>query len=230
MFKVSEDLARCQMYLSKFLNSHRKWSYYIGNYNLCVPQISFFFSHKKYIWGQTTLPWNKKQSCHFRTGAGREYYTKREFLEKLEIDLSHWISYWGGQSVEFCPCCLPPKLFQKHNWYLCFHSLTSELTFTYSQADAPETLVCHIAHYFPKAEDFDQMALHQWENVSSQHSPQWTPSDTSHFNILMPACYKLLLFSMKATLGQCSGSQFKLFAQPGMLFPHSPIWELLLTL
>ena len=66
--------------------------------------------------------------------------------------------------MDFCPCCLPPELFQKHNWYLCFHSLTSELIFIYSQADAPETLVCHIAHYFPKAEDLEQMALHQWEN------------------------------------------------------------------
>lgn len=63
--------------------------------------------------------------------------------------------------------------------------------------------------------------------VPSWHSPQWTPSDTSHFNILMPTFYKPQLLSIKATFCQCSGSQLKLFAQPGVLFPHS---EPLLTL
>ena len=66
--------------------------------------------------------------------------------------------------------------------------------------------------------------------VPSRHSPQRTPSDTSHFNILMPTFYKPQILSTKATFCQCSGSQFKLFAQPGVLFPHSSIWEPLLTL
>lgn len=113
-------------------------------------------------------------------------------------------------------------------WYLFFHSLTSELIFTFFQTDLSETRICHPAHWFPKAEDFGCLSLRVY--VPSRHSPQWTASDAFHFNTLMPTFYKPQLLSIKVAFCQCSGSQFKLCAQPGVLFPHSSIWEPLLTL
>jgi len=76
------------VYLSELLSSYPKWCYHIYNYDLCVLPASFFFSQERYLISNNVVL-NKIQLCCFRTSAGQGYYSKHEFLEKLEIDSSH---------------------------------------------------------------------------------------------------------------------------------------------
>lgn len=71
-----------------------------------------------------------------------------------------------------CPC-LSPELSQKHDWSLYSHTRASEVVFTYSQVDPPNSGLphCILSELF---------------------------SHISHFNSPIPRCYKPLPLSTKS--------------------------------